>query len=99
MIKVFAREYFTLSEAAKMAHCAPGRLYALRRAGLLRCACLTPEGASRWEYHCTEEAVLEALEAELPAQAPAPKPAPRRSLAERDAAARAILREQFGMKV
>jgi len=43
--------------------------------------------------------LLEALEAELPAQAPAPRPAPRRSLAERDAAARAILREEFGMRV
>ena len=99
MIKVFAREYFTLSEAAKMAHCAPGRLYALRRAGLLRCACLVPEGASRWEYHCTREALLEALEAELPGRPPVPRPAPRRSLQERDQAARKILREKFGMNV
>ena len=99
MIKIFDREYFTLPEAAKLASCAKSRLYALRRAGLLRCACLTPEGASRWEYHCTREALLAALEAELPARAPAARPVPQRSLAERDQAARKILRERYKMNV
>ena len=99
MIEVFGREYFTLPEAAKLASCAKSRLYSLRRAGLLRCACLTPEGASRWEYHCTQEALLEALEGELPARPPAARPAPRQSLAERDAEARRILREKYGMRV
>jgi len=99
MIKIFDREYFTLAEAAKLASCAKSRLYSLRRAGLLRCACLVPEGASRWEYHCTREALLEALEAELPARAPASRPVPERSLAERDQAARRILREKYGMRV
>ena len=99
MIKIFDREYFTLAEAAKLASCAKSRLYSLRRAGLLRCACLTPEGASRWEYHCTREALLEALECELPGRPPAARPVPQRSLAERDQAARKILREKFGMRV
>ena len=99
MIKIFDREYFTLPEAAKLASCAKSRLYALRRAGLLKCACLTPEGAARWEYHCTREALLAALEAELPARAPASRPVPQRSLQERDQAARKILREKFGMNV
>jgi hypothetical protein len=99
MIKTFGRTYYTLAEAARMAHCAKSRLYALRRAGLLRCACLTPEGASRWEYHCTREALLEALECELPGRPPAARPAPRRSLEERDREARKILREKFGMRV
>ena len=99
MIEVFGKQYFTLAEAAGLAHCAKSRLYALRRAGLLRCACLVPEGASRWEYHCTEQAVLDALEAELPARAPAARPVPQRSLAERDQAARKILREKYGMRV
>ena len=99
MIKIFDREYFTLAEAAKLASCAKSRLYSLRRAGLLRCACLVPEGASRWEFHCTREALLEALEAELPARAPAARPVPERSLAERDQAARRILREKSGMWV
>ena len=99
MIKTFGRTYYTLAEAARMAHCAKSRLYALRRAGLLRCACLTPEGASRWEYHCTQEALLEALECELPGRPPAARPVPQRSLAERDQAARRILREKYGMRV
>ena len=99
MIKIFDREYFTLAEAAGLAHCAKSRLYALRRAGLLRCACLVPEGASRWEFHCTREALLEALECELPGRPPAARPVPERSLAERDQAARRILRERFGMSV
>jgi len=99
MIKIFDRTYYTLAEAAALARCAKSRLYALRRAGLLRCACLVPEGASRWEYHCTREALLEALEAELPARAPAARPVPERSLAERDQAARRILREKYGMRV
>ena len=99
MIEVFGKQYFTLAEAAKLASCAKSRLYSLRRAGLLRCACLVPEGASRWEYHCTREALLAALEAELPARAPAARPVPERSLQERDQAARKILREKFGMRV
>ena len=99
MIKIFDREYFTLAEAAKLASCAKSRLYSLRRAGLLRCACLVPEGASRWEYHCTREALLAALECELPGRPPAARPVPERSLAERDQAARKILRERFGMNV
>jgi len=99
MIKVFDKTFYTLAEAAKLASCAKSRLYSLRRAGLLRCACLVPEGASRWEYHCTREALLEALEAELPGRPPVPRPAPRRSLQERDQAARKILREKFGMNV
>ena len=99
MIEVFGKQYFTLAEAAGLAHCAKSRLYALRRAGLLRCACLTPEGASRWEYFCTREALLEALEGELPKRPPAARPAPRRSLEERDREARKILREKFGMRV
>ena len=99
MIEVFGKQYFTLAEAADLAHCAKSRLYALRRAGLLKCACLTPEGAARWEYHCTREALLEALEAELPGRPPVPRPAPRRSLQERDQAARRILRERFKMHV
>ena len=99
MIEVFGKQYFTLAEAADLAHCAKSRLYALRRAGLLRCACLTPEGASRWEYHCTQEALLEALEAELPKRPPAARPVPERSLQERDQAARKILRERFKMHV
>jgi len=99
MIEVFGKQYFTLAEAAKLASCAKSRLYALRRAGLLRVACLVPEGASRWEFHCTREALLAALEAELPARAPAARPVPERSLAERDAAARKILRERYKMNV
>ena len=99
MIEVFGKQYFTLAEAADLAHCAKSRLYALRRAGLLRCACLVPEGASRWEFHCTQEALLEALECELPGRPPAARPVPQRSLAERDQAARKILREKFGMNV
>ena len=99
MIKIFDRTYYTLAEAAGLAHCAKSRLYALRRAGLLRCACLTPEGASRWEYFCTREALLEALEAQLPTRPAAARPAPRRSLEERDREARRILREKFGMRV
>jgi hypothetical protein len=43
--------------------------------------------------------VLAALEAELPARPPAARPVPQRSLAERDQAARKILREKFGMNV
>ncbi len=43
--------------------------------------------------------VLEALECELPGRPPAARPAPRRSLEERDAEARKILREQYGMNV
>ena len=43
--------------------------------------------------------VLAALEAELPARAPAARPVPERSLAERDAAARKILRERYKMNV
>ena len=99
MIKVFDKTFYSLPEAAALAHCAKSRLYALRRAGLLRCACLTPEGASRWEYHCTREALLEALECELPGRPPAARPVPQRSLAERDQAARRILREKYGMNV
>ena len=99
MIRVFDKTYYSLPEAARMAHCAKSRLYALRRAGLLRCACLVPEGASRWEFHCTQEALLEALECELPGRPPAARPVPQRSLAERDQAARKILRERFGMNV
>ncbi len=99
MIEVLGRQYFTLPEAARMAHCAKSRLYSLRRAGLLRCATLIPPGASRWEYFCTREALLEALEAQLPTRPAAARPAPRRSLAERDQAARKILREKFGMRV
>ncbi len=99
MIEIFGRTYYTLAEAADLAHCAKSRLYALRRAGLLQCACLVPEGASRWEYHTTEQAVLAALEAELPGRPPVPRPAPRRSLQERDQAARKILRERYGMNV
>jgi len=97
MIKIFDREYFTLPEAAKLASCAKSRLYALRRAGLLKCAPLVPEGASRWEFHCTQEALLEALECELPGRPPAARPVPQRSLAERDQAARKILREKYKM--
>lgn len=99
MIEVFGKQYFTLAEAAALAHCAKSRLYYLRRAGLLRCACLTPEGAARWEYHCTREALLAALEAELPGRPPAARPVPERSLQERDQEARKILRERFGMNV
>jgi len=99
MIKVFDKTFYSLPEAAALAHCAKSRLYALRRAGLLRCACLTPEGASRWEYHCTQEALLEALECELPGRPPAARPVPQRSLQERDQAARKILRERYKMKV
>ena len=99
MIKVFDKTFYSLPEAAALAHCAKSRLYALRRAGLLKCACLTPEGAARWEYHCTREALLAALEAELPARAPAARPVPERSLQERDQEARKILRERFGMNV
>ena len=36
-----------------------------------------------------------ALEAELPGRPPVPRPAPRRSLAERDQAARRILRGKY----
>ena len=43
--------------------------------------------------------LLASLEAELPAQPPAARPVPQRSLAERDQAARKILREKFGMNV
>ena len=43
--------------------------------------------------------LLAALEAELPARAPAARPVPQRSLAERDAAARKILRERYKMHV
>ncbi len=99
MIEVFDEKYYSIREAAAMAHCAKSRLYSLRRAGLLRVACLVPEGASRWEYHCTREALLEALEAELPGQASAARPVPQRSLQERDQAARRILREKYGMRV
>lgn len=99
MIRVFDKTYYSLPEAARLASCAKSRLYALRRAGMLRCACLTPEGASRWEYFCTREALLEALEAQLPTRPPAARPAPRQSLAERDAEARKILRERYGMNV
>ncbi len=99
MIKIFDRDYYTLPEAARMAHCAKSRLYSLRRAGLLRCACLVPEGAARWEYHCTREALLEALESELPTRPAAARPAPRRSLEERDREARKILRERYKMHV
>ena len=99
MIKVFDKTFYTLAEAAKLASCAKSRLYSLRRAGLLRCACLVPEGASRWEFHCTREALLAALEAELPARAPAARPVPERSLQERDQAARKILRERYKMHV
>lgn len=97
MIRVFDKTYYSLPEAARLAHCAKSRLYALRRAGLLRCACLVPEGASRWEFHCTQEALLEALECELPGRPPAARPVPQRSLAERDQAARKILREKYKM--
>ncbi len=97
MIEVFGKTYYSLPEAAGLAHCAKSRLYALRRAGLLRCACLVPEGASRWEFHCTQEALLEALECELPGRPPAARPVPQRSLAERDQAARKILREKYKM--
>ena len=99
MIEVFDEKYYSIREAAAMAHCAKSRLYSLRRAGLLRCACLVPEGASRWEFHCTREALLEALECELPGRPPAARPVPQRSLAERDQAARKILRERYKMKV
>lgn len=43
--------------------------------------------------------VLAALEGELPKRPPAARPVPQRSLAERDQAARKILREKFGMRV
>lgn len=43
--------------------------------------------------------VLAALECELPGRPPAARPVPQRSLAERDQAARKILRERFGMHV
>ena len=43
--------------------------------------------------------VLEALEGELPKRPPAARPVPQRSLAERDQAARKILRERYGMNV
>ena len=43
--------------------------------------------------------LLAALECELPGRPPVPRPAPRRSLQERDQAARKILREKFGMNV
>ncbi len=43
--------------------------------------------------------VLAALEAELTKRPPAARPAPRRSLEERDQAARKILRERYGMNV
>ena len=99
MIKVFDKTFYSLPEAAALAHCAKSRLYALRRAGLLKCACLTPEGAARWEYHCTREALLAALECELPGRPPAARPVPQRSLAERDQAARKILRERYKMHV
>jgi len=99
MIRVFDKTYYSLPEAAKLASCAKSRLYSLRRAGLLRCACLVPEGASRWEFHGTQEALLEALECELPGRPPAARPVPQRSLAERDQAARRILRERFKMHV
>lgn len=35
MIEVFDEKYYSIREAAAMAHCAKSRLYSLRRAGLL----------------------------------------------------------------
>ena len=43
--------------------------------------------------------LLAALECELPGRPPAARPVPQRSLAERDQAARKILRERFKMHV
>ena len=43
--------------------------------------------------------MLEALKNKLPGRPPAARPVPQRSLAERDQAARKILREKFGMNV
>ncbi len=100
MRQIFGVEYLTIREAAHEAGVSPARLYQLRKLGVLHCVPLQGEGDHRWEYYCRPGDVLEALATPLPRPAAAmAAPKKTRSLAERDAAARKILREQFGMRV
>ena len=104
MIEVFDEKYYSIREAAAMAHCSPARLYDLHKRGVLHAIPLTPAGATRWEYHATQTAIIEALKAPRPAPEATAAPAPVRDISQatlkaRDEAARVILRERFGMAV
>lgn len=96
MREIFGETYYSLREAAKAAGCSPARLYTLRRAGVLHAIPIQADNA-RWEYYTTPAAVLEALATPLPKATP--RPTHSLSFKERDAAARVLLREKFGMRV
>ena len=98
---VFGEEFYPLREAAHMAGVSPNRLYRLRRDGILAATPIMV--GNRWEFHVTPRAVLEALN--TPVQTPPkagaktpPSTASPRDVAQRDAAAREVLRS-FGLNV
>lgn len=97
MREIFGMEYLTLREAAKAAGVSPARLYTLRREGALHA--IPMQTGARWEYHTTAAAVLDALNAPTPKHAPVAMPqVDHRTLADRDAEARARLRT-MGLRV
>lgn len=88
MREIFGMEYLTLREAAKAAGVSPA--YTLRREGALHA--IPMQTGARWEYHAPAAAVLEALNTPTPRHAPPTPQVDHRTLADRDAEARARLR-------